>query len=502
MTGVFLALQVLFIYILLFRLTRYSALASQIATFISAVIIIVIYNSRTNESYKLSWTIFVAVLPLLGLYMYIMVRTNFFERRTVNKLRMQVSDTRFLVKTGENVNSHLKSRDVQFRKLAEYVDRIGGFPAYEDTSVKYYSLGDYAFDDMCNALESAEEFIFMEYFIIQTGVFWDNILEILERKAGEGVEVRVLYDGVGCMSTLPYKYNKKLEEKGILCHAYSPVYPLFSTHYNNRDHRKILVIDGKTAFSGGINIADEYINVYERFGKWKDNAFRLTGDAVKSYTLMFLQMWNAGYRTDSKESMNRYIHSADSKAQREAWNGGIFLPYGDGPHTDESVAKNVYVDIINGASRYVDIMTPYLIPDTDTLHALKHAAKSGIDVRIILPNIPDKKAVFMITRSYYRELIRAGVKIYEYLPGFVHTKLVAADGIIAATGTANMDFRSFYLHYECGCVIYDDPVIRDIDSDFVNTLDECREITDDDIDSWSRWTSVCTYFLRIAAPLL
>lgn len=501
MTILVLALQVICIYVLLFRLSRYSAIANQLVAFISAIIIIVIYNNRTNESYKLSWTFLMAVIPIFGLYMYIVARTNLFERKIVGNLRTEIENTQDLVATRESVRFHLKSRDIQFRKLVSYIERIGGFAAFEDTDIKYYSLGDYAFDDMCDALEAAEDFIFMEYFIIQPGVFWDNILDILERKANEGVEVRVLYDGVGCMSTLPYNYYKKLEAKGIRCHSFSPLHPLFSTHYNNRDHRKILVIDGSTAFSGGINIADEYINEYERFGKWKDNAFRLTGDAVKSYTLMFLQMWNAGNHTDTNEGTKKYLISDLEHIPRRD-SSGVFIPYGDGPYTAEVIAKNVYEDIIDGAFRHIDIMTPYFIPDRDLLHAIKHAAKSGIDVKIILPHIPDKKIIFMMTRSYYRELLRAGVHIYEYLPGFVHTKLVSADSRIAATGTVNLDFRSLYLHYECGCLIYDNPVINEIESDFVATLDECKEITAEDLDSRSVWTSICTYFLRIAAPLL
>lgn len=489
-------------YLISVRLGQTVTFLAEVQVLVSGIIIIFIINSRSEPSYKLSWSLVVAVFPLMGALLYGWAHFNIFEHRNFNRINSNIRKSRKYARTEDPIRSMISAEESRnFQKLTRYVETRGGFPAYSNTEVKYYSMGEYVFQDILEALEQAEEFIFMEFFIIQPGVFWDNILDILERKVEEGVEVRVLYDGVGCLSTLPYKYNRILEKKGIMSHAFSPITPFFSTHYNNRDHRKIIVVDGIVAFSGGFNLADEYLNLYERFGTWKDNAFRLKGDAVRNYTLMFLHMWNADADMDADEGYREYMEPALSR-RPDLERDGIVIPYGDGPNNRDSVAKNVYLDLISGADRHVDIMTPYLIPDNDTLHALKHAVKSGVDVSIIIPHIPDKKIIYLMSKSYVRELTEAGVRIYEYMPGFVHTKMVAVDDIIAATGTVNLDFRSLYLHYECGSIIYNNVAVNDIEQDFSETLEECREITLGEIRNWNIFYRLIAGFFRVFSPLV
>ncbi len=501
LAGVLFILQLALIYYLTFRLGKTYTFIAEAQVLLSGIIIIFIINSRSEPSYKLSWSLVVAVFPLMGAFMYAWAHFNLSEHRSFRRINRNIRMSREYAATSEPIRTMIRAESREFRKLAYYVEHSGGFPAYTNTEVKYYSMGEYTFNDILDALEQAEEFIFMEFFIIQPGVFWDNILDILERKVDEGVEVRVMYDGVGCLSTLPYKYNRILEQKGIMSHAFSPITPFFSTHYNNRDHRKIIIVDGSIAFSGGFNLADEYLNIYERFGKWKDNGFRLRGDAVRNYTLMFLQMWNAERDLDSNSGYRMYLETERIR-KPDPDRDGLVIPYGDGPNNRDNVAKNVYIALISGAKRHVDIMTPYLIPDNDTLHALKYAVKSGTDVSIIIPHIPDKKIVYLMSKSYVRELVESGVRIYEYMPGFVHTKMVVADDLIAATGTVNMDFRSMYLHYECGSIIYNNDAVNDIEADFTETLAECREITPAEVRDWNPFYSLLAGIFRVFSPLV
>ena len=499
--AILIAVQCYFLYVGLHWLSGYWKYFSLGCNILAGVVIIVILNSKKNEAYKLSWSIIVAVLPVAGLVIYILTHLNPLDKRPLHKINMKIEESKEYSVTPLPVRDRVAEGDKGLQKVVKYLETTGGFPCFDNTEVKYYPIGDDVFEDMCAELEKAEEFIFIEYFIIAPGHFWDTILDILERKVNEGVEVRVMYDDMGCLWTLPRRYYKKLHNKGIMSHVFAPIRPFISTYYNNRDHRKIMVIDGKVAFSGGINLADEYINEFKRFGTWKDNAFMLRGDAVRNYTLMFLQMWNATKEIDKAEGYKEYLN-VDSFRKPDLDTDGFVIPYADGPNRQDGVAENVYLDIINGATNHIDIMTPYLIPDNNILHALKHAAKTGVEVNLIMPHIPDKKLINLVSKSYYRELIRAGVHIFEYTPGFVHTKMVAADTTICATGTVNLDYRSLYLHYECACLMYKNSAIADIEDDFSKTLTKCSEITLEKIDSWTVFFTIFTSILRVFAPLL
>ena len=316
----------------------------------------------------------------------------------------------------------------------------------------------------------------------------------------EGVEVRVMYDGMCCLMLLPYSYPRTLREKGIKCKMFSPIRPALSTHQNNRDHRKICVIDGHTAFTGGVNLADEYINRKERFGHWKDTAVMLKGEAVTGFTMLFLQMWNV---TEwEKENYDRYLRRPEYKFPPDLDRSGFVIPYGDSPLDKENVGEQVYLDILGHAKRYVHIMTPYLILDDQMINALQYSAKRGVETVIIMPHIPDKKSAYLLARSYYEELLRAGVRIYEYTPGFVHAKVFTCDDEKAVVGTINLDFRSLYLHFECASYFYKHPVVAEVEADFKRTLEKCREITVDDCQNYPFIKRFAGKALRLAAPLM
>ena len=411
-------------------------------------------------------------------------------------LQQITKDTKEFTRTEETVKKAIKEEHADIEKLSNYLELKGGCPTFFHSSMQYISLGDYTVDVILEELKKAEKFIFLEFFMIEEGIFFNQVLDVLTSKAKEGVEIRVMYDDLGCVALLPRKYPEVLKTRGINVRTYAHLTPFLSTHYNNRDHRKILVVDGKCALTGGINLCDEYINAYEKYGHWKDNAVLIRGDAVKSFTLMFLQMWNSvQYRPNIDYA--KYLKSYPVNG-----NGGCIIPYGDGPHQGDTVAENVYMDILNNAKDYVYIMTPYLILDHEMEKTITHAAMSGIDVRIILPHIPDKKIPFLIARTYYPNLIHAGVKIYEYTPGFIHSKTFLSDDKIGIVGTINLDFRSLYLHYECAGIFYKNDGLMDIKKDFLDTFPKCIET---DMKYYHNIIIIKRFFgriCRIFAPLM
>lgn len=459
------------------------------------MIVLIIINKEKNPEVKLSWSIITLLLPLVGGLFYLYVKMEPGYGLLQKRLDSIYKRTEAYVKQDAAVLEKLAEADRNTAGLASYVHRHGNFPVYQNTKVTYFSLGEEKFEAMLEALEKAENFIFMEYFILRKGYMWEKILEILERKAAEGVEVRVMYDGTCALFDLPYEYPEELMKKGIRCKMYAPIQPILSTHYNNRDHRKILVIDGKVGFTGGINISDEYINRVQKYGHWKDTAVMLEGDAVQGLTMMFLQMWNV---SEKAVEYGRYLErkTVDMGCR------GFVMPYGDSPFDDELIGEMVYMDMLNRAKEYVHIMTPYLIVDQRMLTALSFAAKRGIDVKIILPHKPDKNAPFALAKSHYRELLEAGVKIFEYTPGFVHAKVFSCDDEKAVVGTINLDYRSLYLHFECGVFLYQVDEIEKIEKDFQNTLEKCEEIT---LENYKKGTVLLRaggWFLKVLAPLM
>ncbi len=491
-----LLLQFLFIFVTFQSLyNQYPYLHIAFST-IAAVLAVYILNTNENPAYKLAWIIPLIALPVFTSVLYVILK-NQFQTRPVRKLYAKRWETaRAYLETDKDLMEDIKKNSPQKYKLSNYVDDYGGFPACRNTDVTYFPLGENKFEAMLTELEKAENFIFMEYFIIDDGEMWQAVVKILLEKAAQGVEIRLLYDGMGSQFTLPFRYKKKLTEQGVKCCVFNPFRPFLSSIQNNRDHRKILVIDGKVAFSGGINIADEYINRIDRFGHWKDTAVMLKGDGVWNFTVMFLHMWDVV--SGARDDYSRYYVECPVKDAK-----GFVIPYGDSPLDTENVGELVYMDMINDAKDYVYISTPYLIPDNEMLTVLDFAAKSGVDVRIITPGIPDKKYVSCITRSYYKDLLAMGVKIYEYEGGFNHAKQCLCDDKNAVVGTINFDYRSFYLHFECAVYMHGTDCVRDIKADFDDLFEnKCHLVTAEDVNNRSPVEKFMAVILRTIAPLL
>ena len=470
-----------------------------------------ILNSKENPSIKLSWCFLVGIFPIFGSVVYFVIRYDLGYRVTQKRISRTEAESRKCLPKQEI--DDLKEEDVQTYRIAQYLHNSCGSLVSSNNQVKYFSVGEEMFEEMLTQLESAKEYIFLEYFMISHGEMWNKILKILVKKAKEGVDVRLLYDGSCSVYLLPYKYPEQIEKMGIKCRMFSAPIPFLSTHYNNRDHRKIMVIDGNAAFTGGVNLCDEYINVDSPFGHWKDVGIMLKGDAVFDFTVMFLQMWSTTETKKIEElqfpdmqkyfAKTSYIKQKDSLLDtEEIGDKGYVIPYADNPVDNENVGENVYIDMLNQAKEYVYIMTPYLILDNEMMSAITFAAKRGIDVRIILPHIPDKKYAFVLAQSNYKELLEAGVKVYEYTPGFVHAKVFVADNERAVVGSINLDYRSLYWHYECAAYLYQVPAIADIYKDFIETQELCEKVTVETIKQIGVFSKLAAYILKIVAPLM
>lgn len=461
----------------------------------TVLVLLVLVNSSMDPSAKITWLLIIYVLPVFGCFFYVWTQSEWGRRTLKALVDRSEAMSHHLVKQEPEVLEALRQEDPGVAGLSQYIASCGSFPVYTNTEVTYFSLGEDKWAAMLEELRKAERFIYLEYFIVREGLMWGRILEILAQKAQEGLDVRMMYDGTCELTTLPYDYPRRLEALGIRCKMFSPIEPLISSHYNYRDHRKILVIDGQTAFTGGVNLADEYINQEVRFGHWKDTAIMLKGDAVQSFQLMFLQMWNID------EKYPDFPETLVSPAPAAAGHGYV-IPYADNPLDKQKLGEMVYIDILNRATQYVYIMTPYLILDGETESAIKFAAQRGVDVRLILPGIPDKKIPYALAKTHYKALLAAGVKIYEYEPGFVHAKVFLSDQREAVVGTINLDYRSLYHHFECAAYLKDTGCLVDIRKDFINTFMKCRKVTFQTCREEKLVVKLTGYLAKAIAPLL
>lgn len=496
--GLVILLQLIWLALAFTRLVEYFTITNSILTVISIGALLYIVNKDENPAYKLAWIIPILLFPVFGGVLYLFLgdkRPTKAMRRRMDKASMQISP---LLGSSDEIMEKLKEKDKIVYGQVKYINDYAKFPIYEDTEAEYYRSGEEVFPVLLEKLKEAKRFIFMEYFIIEeSSKMWNQVLEILKQKAAEGVEVRLLYDDMGSVTLLPYAYYRKLESFGIKCEAFNHVIPIFSLVMNNRDHRKITVIDGHTGFTGGWNLADEYINEKVRFGYWKDTGVMLRGAAVWNLTAMFLTTWNS-IRGNDTEDLCKFMPKElpDSPIHPQ----GYVQPYGDSPLDRENVSESVYLNMINTAQDYIYMMTPYLVIDNEMMTALVLAAKRGVDVRIITPGIPDKKYVFLLTQSYYAGLVEGGVKIYQYDPGFVHAKSFVCDDKIAIVGTINMDYRSLFLHFECGVFFYQNPVVQAVKEDVLATIEQStfqtKEMTQKGI-----FRRLAQAVLRVFAPL-
>ncbi|MBQ4265637.1 MAG: cardiolipin synthase [Clostridia bacterium] len=479
--------------------TRFLPHLLGLSVLIDALMVPIILNSRLDPTAKITWLMVILVMPIFGPLLYAYTRSDIGHRALRERIRQMTVQNQRRIRQEPQVLRELEKENPGAAALTRYMRRSGCYPAFDRTDVTYFPLGEEKFAAMLEELEKAQRFIFLEYFIVDEGVMWGRVLEILARKAKAGVEVRMMYDGTNEFSTLPHDYPKKLRKLGIQCRVFAPLTPFLSTHYNYRDHRKILVIDGHTAFTGGVNLADNYINRRIKYGHWKDTAVMIKGEAVRSFTLMFLQMWHIRDLKAAHVQYERYL-SAPTLANKQA--RGFVIPYGDCPLDEDKLGERVYLDILNHARHYVHIMTPYLILDSEMENALCYAAQRGVDVRIIMPGVPDKEMPYALAKTYYPALMDAGVRIYEYTPGFVHAKIFVADDDTAVVGTINLDYRSLYHHFECAAYMYKTDCIADIEKDFHNTLRFCQRMTPERLKMEPLRRRILGPALKVIAPLL
>lgn len=479
-----------------FLLRNYSYLFYGLFLTISVIVVVYIFNAPGNPDMKLAWMFPIAIFPVFGAVFYLTISFQPGIKKMYDRLQILAENTKEYVLPRAEARDRIWTENHHMGQLARYLEKCDNSPVYDNTQVKYYPLGDSQFVDMMAELKKAEKYIFMEFFIVAEGNMLDAVLEVLKEKADHGVEVRFMYDGTNVLWNLPNFYPKLLEREGIRCKMFAPIMPIFSPHYNNRDHRKIMVIDGRVAFTGGINLADEYINEKNRFGHWKDAGIMIQGDAVERFTYMFLEMWNESER--QPESYARYKLPEDAAVSGD----GYVIPYSVCPLGPERVGERVYLDIINTAHTYVHIMTPYLILDYQMLMALIYAARRGVEVIIIMPHIPDKKYAFMLAKTYYNQLLEAGVRICEYEPGFVHAKVFVSDDVKAVVGTVNLDFRSLYHHFECGLVLYRNSQVAVVEQDIQDTLKSCIEQKIEDYKKLKLTDRMLGRVMRIVSPLM
>ena len=440
---------------------------------LSGIVFLALLKKNKSAAFKLTWVVVVLTFLPIGGVLYLL----FGDKRPTRKIAKYVNEHALIAKylDADEESHEVKSENCgRLSSLFSYIRNASSYHAYHGTAIDYYGMGEDMFSALLDDLNRAEKFIFLEYFIIKDSLMWGQILEILIWKAAQGVDVRLIIDDFGSMGLFTNRYIRRLRSRGIKIVRFNPLRPKLLMFMNNRDHRKIIVIDGHTAYNGGTNIADEYINLKSRFGVWKDTGVRLRGEAVWSFTLMFIEMWDLFCLPD--ELIKDYEKYRETAVIAGLEPDGIVLPYGDSPLDNEQLGENVYIDMLSQAQDYVYIFTPYLIISENMIYALQMAAKRGVDIRIVTPGIPDKKLVFRLTRSYYRFLLKAGVKIYEYTPGFMHAKSFVSDDKLAVVGTINLDYRSLYLHFECATLIYSAKVIEEIKNDALESIAVSREI--------------------------
>lgn len=456
------------------------------------IMVFYLINCQMDSTAKVTWLFLMSISPVpTSIFLFLSKRD--FVYRT---LRWRINDINKKTKdmlTPESVNGDKEIAEAGLDNLSKYVNVSGPFPIFKNTSTQFFKSGESFFESLIADLKTAEKFIFLEYFIIEEGYMWGSILKILADKVSQGVDVRVMYDGMCEVKLLPHKYPKLLNKLGIKCKPFLTITPFISTYYNYRDHRKIAVIDGKIAYNGGVNLADEYINRVCRFGHWSDTAIKLTGEAVSSFTLMFLSMWNMD---ETKPSFEGFLDSPKVESD------GYCMPFSDSPMDKLKVSENIILDMLYKANNYVHIMTPYLILDDELKEALKFTAQRGVDVKLILPGIPDKKAAYALAKSHYKELIRAGVKIYEYTPGFVHAKVFVCDDIKGIVGTVNLDYRSLYHHFECATYLYKTSCLSDMEQNFNEHLKSCKQVTEQTIKKEKLYYKIMSKVMKVFAPLM
>ena len=502
--GLCILFQISWLLLMAFRLNAYSAWISLTTNIAAFALALHIYGRYTNAAFKMPWLIVLMVFPMLGLCLYgLFGHVGLMGKKMQAQFRRLDRELFALNPQKEEVLKRLEAEDYGIANQCRYINNYGGYPVFDHTAVEFYPDAAKGFEAQLSAIEQAERFVFMEYHAIEEAKAFGHLKALLAKKAAEGVEVRLFYDDVGSGVFIDHSFIKRMEAVGVQCRVFNPVFPVVNLFMNNRDHRKITVIDGKVGFTGGYNLADEYFNITNPYGHWKDTGVKLTGEAVKSLTVMFLEMWNAMKNTDA--DYQKYLEIGDSREKKVSADGadlGFVQPYADSPMDSEPVGENVYLNMIKHAKHRLYVATPYLIISDEMNRELGLAAKRGVDVRVLTPGIPDKKTIYKVTRSYYTGLVRQGVRVYEYTPGFLHEKQVLCDDSCASVGTINFDYRSLYHHFENGVFLYKCSAVADIARDFEDTLEKCSEVTEYYRSARSVVLRGTQKLLRLFAPLL
>lgn len=492
---VFLAIviQVVPLILLLYYFYNGSLYVQLVIHMLAVILCLVIINRKENPEFKAPWLVVILLVPIFGITIYILFANYHTRPKESKRIKAGQKKIEVFFSSQKQDNSPLE----EFSGIGNYLNQVSPFHGSTENHIVYFPDGQSFFDDLTQQLKNAHEFIFMEFFIIGYGLLWDSIHEILVQKAKEGVEIRLLYDDVGSISYVKDNYYKKLRKEGIKCYKFNPFRPLVSGVYNNRDHRKIVVIDHAAAYTGGLNISDEYANITSPFGYWKDTGVKIQGPAISNFIAMFLSLYDS-----ASKNVSDYQHYLEHNYQTYS-DSGFTLPFGDGPRPFymEYIAENVFTDMINAAHESVYISTPYLIPTYQLIVALRNAAQRGLDVRVIVPGIPDKKTIYLMTKSNFKSLMQAGVKIYYYKPGFNHAKSIIVDGKLAFVGTINFDFRSLVHHYEDGVILYKNPCVTDIANDFNAMIVESELVTKENFKFNALARLFCSV-LKLFSPLL
>lgn len=488
--------QVGWLLVMFMRLNRYSTWIAVGSSILSVVVVLFIYGSRRNAAFKMPWIIIILAFPVLGVCLYLLMGRPEITRPMQKRLDVIDGELVKWLKQDEETFRRLEETDRSLANQSRYIWKYGKYPVWQNTDVEFYAEAEDGFEAQKKELDKAEKFIFMEYHAIEDAESFGEIKEILVRKAAEGVDVRILYDDMGSIGFINTDFIHRMEEQGVKCRVFNRVIPFLRVFMNNRDHRKITVVDGKVGFTGGYNLANEYFNITHPYGRWKDTGVRLEGAAVQNLTVMFLEMWNVMEKSDA--GYEQFFPEVSCAATET----GFVQPYADSPLDGEPVGENVYMNVIKNARRYIYFTTPYLIISDEMSRELGQAAKRGVDVRIITPGIPDKPLVFKVTRSYYAQLAACGVRIYEYTPGFIHAKQCVSDDMTATVGTINLDYRSLYFNFENGVLLHGCRAVADVKKDFENLFPQCHEVTEQYGSGRNTAVRIGQCLLRLIAPLL
>ncbi len=474
-SAILLIIQFIFITGVIYDYTVASTSAYALSSIVGIITVVVIINRRGNPDHKIPWLVFILIFPIFGITVFLLWGGG--RVPAIIKKRMNICNARYkhYLKDNSKALEALKYYDLNHSRQAEYLIGESGYPIYENTAIRYFSPIESLMPNLLAELENAQKYIYLQFFILAEGEMWNSVYEILRRKSKSGVEVKVLFDDFGSIKRQKKGFLAKLKSDNIQVAAFNPINPIMNIFMNNRNHQKIIVIDGEVAVIGGFNIGDEYINKYKRFGFWMDCGIILKGEAVKSFLAMFCSNW----QFTTRQRINFKEHLGNNKITAD----GFIIPYSDDPLNDKNPAEGIYMQILNTAQKYVYIATPYLIIDNAMKTILMMTAKSGVDVRIVTPHIPDKWYAHNVTQYNYLELLEAGVKIYEYTPGFIHSKIFVSDDKVATVGTVNMDYRSFVFHFECGAWICDSDTVTDIKVDMQQIIKASKEI---EIDTWKK----------------